>query len=93
MSITRINEFHAAEGLADDLHTFLGTLVPYITSSPGCISCQILREIENQDAFVVIERWESVESHQASIESFPKEEMQAAMPLLGRPPTGTYYQS
>ena len=56
VSITRINEFEAAAGKADELHTFLGSILPYITSSPGSLACEILRKVDNQDAFVVNEQ-------------------------------------
>ena len=91
MSITRINEFQAAEGKAEDLFEFLKSLLPYISSSKGCESCEVLRSKDAQDSFVVIEKWDSIESHEKSIESFPKEEMQAAMTLFGAPPKGSYY--
>jgi len=91
MNVTRINEFQAAEGKAEELFEFLKSLLPYITSSEGCESCEVLRNKDAQESFVVIEKWNSVESHQKSIESFPKEDMQAAMSLFGAPPKGGYY--
>ncbi len=90
MSITRINQFQAAEGAADELFAFLKSLVPYISSSAGCASCQVLRS-QDGDRFVVIEKWDAVESHALSIENFPKDEMQAAMRLFGAPPEGGFY--
>ena len=92
MSITRINEFQAGEGKADELFVFLKSLIPYISSSNGCVSCEVLRGIDARDTFVVIEKWQSREAHKASVESFPKEEMQAAMSLFGAPPKGAFYQ-
>ncbi len=91
MAITRINKFQAAEGQCDALHTFFQGLIPYIANSAGCLSCEVLRHDEQSDQFVVIERWESKQAHLDSIANFPKEEMQAAMPLFGAPPSGDYY--
>lgn len=93
MSIIRINEFQAADGKADELFTFLKSLVPYISSSEGCASCEVLRGQEATDSFVVIEKWESIDAHKLSIDNFPKEEMQAAMPLFGAPPKGGFYHA
>ena len=93
MSITRINEFQAAEGRAEELYSFLKSLVPYISSSAGCGGCEVLRRKDRKDDFVVIERWDSVESHRKSIDHFPKDEMLAATPLFGAPPKGNYYES
>lgn len=47
MGITRINEFQAAEGKAEELFTFLKSLIPYISSSEGCKSCEVLRSQGN----------------------------------------------
>ena len=93
MSITRINEFQAAEGKSNECFDFLKSLVPHISSSEGCISCDVLRNTENENSFVVLEKWESVELHRKSVENFPKEDMQAAMSLFGAPPKGAYYQT
>lgn len=91
MMVTRINEFQAAEGKAEELFSFLKSLVPYISSSEGCTLCEVLRNRENPESFMVIEKWDSVESHKRSLENFPQEEMEAAMPLFGAPPKGGYY--
>lgn len=93
MSITRVNEFQAAENQADALFSFLTSLMPYITSSEGCLSCELLVKEDDNSQFVVIEKWVSKEAHMQSIQNFPQEEMQAAMPLFGAPPKGAYYTS
>lgn len=93
MMITRINEFQAAEGKADELFLLLTSLIPYISSSDGCISCEVLRHQDKEDRFVVIEKWDSIESHKKSIENYPQEAMQAAMPLFGAPPKGDFYHA
>lgn len=91
MSITRINEFQAAENRSDDLFVFLRSLLPHITSSTGNISCEVLKSNDSDNQFVVIEKWLSIEDHKASIALFPKEEMQSAMSLFAEPPKGAYY--
>ena len=91
MSITRINEFQAAEGKEEELFLFLKSLMPYISSSQGCLSCEVLRSEEDNNSFVVLEQWESIESHKKSIANFPKEKMLSAMPLFGAPPKGGYF--
>jgi quinol monooxygenase YgiN len=93
MSITRINEFQAAEGKAGELFVFLKSLIPYISSSQGCLMCEVLRSKDDDSDFVVIEKWASEEDHARSIENYPKEQMQAAMSLIGAPPKGTFYSA
>lgn len=93
MSVIRITEFQAAKDSAETLYDFLISLIPYISSSQGCVSCEVLRKVDESDKFVVIEKWNSIDEHKASVENYPKEEMQAAMKLIAAPPSGTYYQS
>ena len=93
MIITRINEFQAAIDKSDELHAYLLALIPYISASEGCISCEVLRSMDQVDVFVFIEKWESIAHHKKSIENFPKDDMQKAMHLFGAPPKGRYYHS
>ncbi|WP_372866342.1 putative quinol monooxygenase [Pseudomonas sp.] len=93
MSITRINEFQAAEGRAQELFAFLKSLMSYISCSPGCESCEVLQSSEDENLFVVIERWQSEAFHKESLANYPKEKMAAAMPLIGALPKGAFYHS
>ncbi|MBW8185037.1 putative quinol monooxygenase [Shewanella nanhaiensis] len=90
--IVRVGEFQAAPGQAEALYQFLLSLAPYIQGSKGCLSYQVLRKEGEVNEFAVIERWDSVESHQRSVKGFPPEQMQTAMPLFGAAPKGTYYR-
>ncbi|RED49817.1 putative quinol monooxygenase [Aestuariispira insulae] len=91
MPVTRITEFKAAERKAGDLHDFLLGLVPYISGSAGCHSVEVLKKGSDTSSFLVLERWDSAESHMASVSGFPREDMEAIMPLLAQPPKGDYY--
>jgi len=93
MEITRINSFQAAEGKNEQLFDFLFNLMSYISASAGNLSTELLRESGENGRFAVIEKWESAEAHQQSIAAYPKEKMQAAMPLFGAPPVGTTYHA
>ncbi|MEH6348005.1 MAG: antibiotic biosynthesis monooxygenase family protein [Bermanella sp.] len=93
MSITRINEFQAAQGKSEELFIFLKSLMSYISSSAGCVSCEVLQSNDNEGSFVVIEKWDSENAHKQSIENYPKEKMAAAMPLIGAPPKGGFYHA
>lgn len=91
MSIVRMGEMQAAAGKSAELRAFLLSIVPIITGSGGCVSCQLLH---NQDApakFVMIEVWDSAESHRVSVKNIPPEKLAAIRPLLGAAPSGGYY--
>ena len=92
MTITRINEFQATEGKSQELHVFLQSLLPYILSSEGCISCEVLQKMDDTRTFVLIEKWYSIATHKKAVDDFPKELIQASMALLGASPKGAYYQ-
>jgi quinol monooxygenase YgiN len=92
MSITRINEFRAQEGSADQLHALLKSSIPVIEGAAGCLSCQVLRSQKDRNHIIVIEVWESVEAHQASLKAIPPEIFLDARKLLAAPPTGEYYK-
>lgn len=92
MPITRLNHFKAKEASSEELGTFLKSLIPYISNSKGCLACDVLQNKDDSSSYIVIEKWETIEDHQASIANFPKEDMQAAMPLLAAPPSGNYYE-
>ncbi|QYJ86269.1 antibiotic biosynthesis monooxygenase [Shewanella mesophila] len=91
--LVRIGEFQAAVGQGDALHQFLLSLTDYIKGSSGCLAYEVLRQSDDSQAFVVIERWASQADHQASVAGFPVADMQAAMSLFAAPPTGRYYQA
>lgn len=91
MPITRINHFSAADGKEVQLQTFLCSLVPYITNCDGNLMCEVLRQHDSDNKFVVIEQWQSIEAHQQSLANFPSDDMQAAMVLFGAPPSGAAY--
>ncbi|MCL4831666.1 MAG: antibiotic biosynthesis monooxygenase [Caldilineaceae bacterium] len=91
MSVVRLGEMQAAEGKTDELGDFLLSIVPIITGSEGCVSCQLLHNQDDPTKFVMIEVWESAEFHQASVKNIPPEKLTAIRPLLGGPPSGSYY--
>jgi quinol monooxygenase YgiN len=91
MTIVRLNQFQSAAGKAQELHEFLTSITAYILGSEGCQSCEVFQQQNDDSHFVVIEKWDSIESHQASIANYPKEDMMAAMNLFGAPPKGDYY--
>ena len=91
MTVTRINEFQAAEGKSEELLSFLKSLNDFIIASEGCQYFEVLTSKADSDKFVVIERWLSEAHHQQSLANYPQEEMQKAMILFGAPPKGDYY--
>ena len=92
MSISRIGEVQAKEGLTDELRDFLISIMPGIKSSEGCESVQLYQSADDPSKFMMIEVWDSVESHQASVKNIPPEKLGEIRPLLATSPSGSYFR-
>jgi len=92
MSVARIGDVQAREGLVNELKEFLISIMPGIKSSEGCDSVQLYQSQEDPSKFMMIEVWDSVESHQASVKNIPPEKLGELQPLLASPPSGNYYR-
>ncbi|HZG67394.1 MAG TPA: antibiotic biosynthesis monooxygenase family protein [Herpetosiphonaceae bacterium] len=91
MSVIRIGEVQAKEEMIAALRDFLISIIPLIQASEGCESCQLLQNQDDATTFVMIEVWNNVESHQASVNNIPPEKLGEIRPLLASPPKGAYY--
>jgi len=91
MSITRINEFLAAPERTRDLRDFLMTLLPYLEGCEGCEGVVLLSAEDDENKFVILERWTNREAHAAALAAYPPEKMTAAQDLLGGPPRGEFF--
>ena len=72
------------------LRDFINSIIPMIQTYEGCESCQLLQRQDDATTFVVIEVWDTVESHQASVNNIPPEKLDEIRPLLASPPKGAY---
>ena len=92
MSIYRIGETRASEGKTEELRDFLISIIPGIQSSGGCEAVHLYQNAEDPSKFLMIEVWDSVESHQASVKSIPPEKLGEIRPLLATSPSGSYFK-
>ena len=92
MPITRINEFQAKPDTAAALRDFLGSIIARIIDAPGCRSCELLVQRDEPIRLAIIEVWDSVEAHQASVSRIPPGLLQQAQTLFAAPARGAYYQ-
>ncbi len=91
MSIVRIGQFTGNVERLEDLKEFLISIIPIIQSSQGCQAVHLYQSHENKTQFTMIEIWDSIESHQASVKNIPSEKLAEIRPLLGAAPSGGYY--
>jgi quinol monooxygenase YgiN len=92
MAIARIGEVQAKEELTEELREFLISIMPGIKSSEGCESVQLYQSQEEPSKFMMIEVWDSVESHQASVRNIPPEKLGEIRTLLATSPSGSYFK-
>jgi len=91
MSVTRIGEVQAKPELTKDLQDFLISIMPMIKSSQGCESVTLYQSHDDPTKFTMIEVWDNIESHQASVKNIPPEKLVEIRPLLASAPSGSYY--
>ena len=92
MSITRIGETQAKPETTEALRDFLLSIMPMIKSSQGCESVTLYQSQTDPTQFTMLEVWDSIESHQASVKNIPSEMLGEIRPLLASAPSGGYFQ-
>jgi quinol monooxygenase YgiN len=92
MSIARIGEVQAKQELTEELSNFLISIMPGIKSSEGCKSVHLYQSADDPSRFMMIELWDSVDSHQASVKNIPPEKLGEIRPLLATSPSGSYFK-
>ena len=92
MAIARIGETQAKEGLMEELRDFLISIVPGIKDSEGCQAVQLYQSADDPSRFMMVEIWDNVESHQASVKNIPPEKLGEIRPLLATSPSGSYFK-
>jgi quinol monooxygenase YgiN len=65
--------------------------MPGIKSSQGCESVTLYQSTDDRTRLTMIEIWDSVESHQASVKNIQREKLAEIGPLLASAPSGHYY--
>ena len=90
MSVYRIGETQAKPETIEALRDFLISIMPGIKSSQGCESVMLYQSQDDPTKFTMIEIWDSVELHQASVKNIPSEMLTEIRPLLAATPSGRY---
>lgn len=91
MTVTRIGETQSKPETTEALRDFLASIMPLIRSSEGCESVTLFQSRADPTRFTMIEVWDSVESHQASVKNIPPELLAQIRPLLASAPSGGYF--
>ena len=92
MRISRIGETQAKPELINELREFLLSIMPGIQASAGCESVHLYQSEDDPSRFLMIEVWDNVESHRASVKNIPPEKLGEIRPLLASSPSGSYFK-
>jgi len=90
MTTARFYIMHAAEGKDAALETALGGLADAVRPLPGCEGVELMRDSGNERRFVFIEKWVSIEAHEAAGKLLAKDMIAPVMVALDGPPDGSY---
>ena len=92
MSVYRIGETRAKSDQVEALRVFLLSIMPTIKTSAGCEAVQLYQNQDDPTKFTLIEVWDSIESHQASVQKIPTEKLAEIRTLLAAAPSGSYFE-
>ena len=92
MSVYRIGEVRAKEESVHALREFLLSIMPGIRAAEGCESVQLYQSDDDPSRFLMIEVWDSIDSHQASVKNIPPEKLGEIRTLLASSPSGSYFK-
>lgn len=91
LNITRIGKFQSKPDTIASLQNFLLSIMPIIKASQGCESVTLYQSLDDPTRFTMIEVWEGIEPHQASVKNIPTEKLTEIQPLLASAPSGGYF--
>jgi len=93
MTVARVYRMTAAEGKADALAKALGDVVATIRSVSGSEGVELLQDADQPHQFLFIEKWTSVEAHQAAFSQMPAGTLDEVSAAMAGPPDGAYFNS
>jgi heme-degrading monooxygenase HmoA len=92
VTIARHYRMRAGQGKAEALLAALGDLTAALKSIPGFEGADLLRDVDQPERFVFIEKWASVEAHKAGGPLLPKAVLTGLMGTLEGAPEGAYLE-
>lgn len=88
MTFVRHYTMQARDGAGDELANALSALERAVRMLPGSLGVDLLRDIDDSDRYLFIERWTNRETHAAAGAQLPAEVMAAIKPWLSSAPVG-----
>ena len=92
MAVARIYMMSCAPGRDEELLGALEALADALKETDGLQSVSVLRDVEQADDFVLVEKWASVQAHKSSGKSVPKQALARVMAALTDKPRGRFFE-
>jgi quinol monooxygenase YgiN len=73
------------------LSFFEGVVIPSLKGADGMQVCHLLQNQVDPTRFVMIELWDTIEAHQASVKMIDPKDIEQVMKLLAETPRGEYF--
>ena len=87
-NIVHIGTLYAKPEYADDLVESLAVL----EQSSGYISHECYRDLENENKFTLVEKWQSKEDHENFVKSFSEDAMKQWLNMVAKVGEDSYFQ-
>jgi quinol monooxygenase YgiN len=89
--VTVVVHFRAKEGRSADLRRVISAAVPNLSGLRGCRGGTLHHDIDDDDLFVLVERWDTAADHKAYLQAIEDDgTMDALRPLLAGEPQRRY---
>ena len=92
MAVAVIYRMSCASGRREELRDALEALAGAPREIEGLQSVSVLREVEQPDDFVFVEKWASVQAQKSSGKSLPKQAFARVMAALADKPCGRSFE-
>jgi quinol monooxygenase YgiN len=92
MTIARVYHMTAADGKDQALLDALTALERVVRPLDGCLGVELLRDVEQKNKFLFVEKWRSVAAHKAAGALLPRASFGPVMQALASPPESSYQE-
>jgi len=92
VAVARIYRMSCAPGRREELRGALEALAGALGEIEGLQSVSVLRDVEQPDDFVFVEKWTSVQVQESSGKSVPKQAVARVMAALADKPCGRSFE-
>ena|ERR1044072_5597622 len=93
MTVVRYYRMEAIDGQAERLSSALAALGDMLKPIPGFLGFDLLRDREQPNRYVFMEKWASVDMHKAGAALLPKDAFAPVMEVLAGKPEAAWLES